>query len=65
MIVVNKKVIISGSAGFIGFHLTKKLMNMGFEVIGIDSLNDAYDVRLKNLRLNELSNNCTSKILLF
>jgi len=57
MIVVNKKVIISGSAGFIGFHLTKKLMNMGFEVIGIDSLNDAYDVRLKNLRLNELSNN--------
>ena len=57
MIVVNNKVIISGSAGFIGFHLTKKLMNMGFEVIGIDSLNDAYDVRLKNLRLNELSNN--------
>ena len=57
MIVVNNKVIISGSAGFIGFHLAKKLMNMGFEVIGIDSLNDAYDVRLKNLRLNELSNN--------
>ena len=57
MIVVNSKVIISGSAGFIGFHLAKKLMNMGFEVIGIDSLNDAYDVRLKNLRLNELSAN--------
>lgn len=47
MIVVDTKVIISGSAGFIGFHLAKKLMNMGFEVIGIDSLNDAYDVRLK------------------
>src|SRR5210317_1939266 len=57
MIVVNNKVIISGSAGFIGFHLAKKLMNMDFEVIGIDSLNDAYDVRLKNLRLNELSAN--------
>ena len=57
MIVVNNKVIISGSAGFIGFHLAKELMNMGFEVIGIDSLNDAYDVRLKNLRLNELSAN--------
>ena len=55
MIVVNNKVIISGSAGFIGFHLAKKLINMGFEVIGVDSLNDAYDVRLKNLRLNELS----------
>ena len=57
MIVVNNKVIISGSAGFIGFHLAKKLINMGFEVIGVDSLNDAYDVRLKNLRLSQLSNN--------
>ena len=57
MIVVNNKIIISGSAGFIGFHLAKKLINMGFEVIGIDSLNDAYDVRLKNLRITELSNN--------
>ena len=57
MIVVDKKVIISGSAGFIGFHLAKNLMNMGYGVIGIDSLNDAYDVRLKNLRVNELKNN--------
>ena len=57
MIVVNNKVIISGSAGFIGFHLAKKLINMGFEVIGVDSLNNAYDVRLKNLRLSQLSNN--------
>ena len=57
MIVVNNKVIISGSAGFIGFHLAKKLIDMGFDVIGVDSLNDAYDVRLKNLRLSELSNN--------
>ena len=57
MIVVNNKVIISGSAGFIGFHLAKKLIDMGFDVIGVDSLNDAYDVRLKNLRLSQLSNN--------
>ena len=57
MIVVNNKVIISGSAGFIGFHLAKKLINMGFDVIGVDSLNDAYDVRLKNLRLSQLNNN--------
>ena len=57
MIVVNNKIIISGSAGFIGFHLAKKLINMGFEVIGVDSLNNAYDVRLKNLRLSQLSNN--------
>ena len=57
MIVVDNKVIISGSAGFIGFHLANKLLDMGYEVIGIDSLNDAYDVRLKNLRITELSNN--------
>ena len=47
MIVVNNKIIISGTAGFIGFNLAKKLMGMGFEVVGVDSLNDAYDVRLK------------------
>jgi len=57
MIVVDNKVIISGSAGFIGFHLANKLLDMGYEVIGIDSLNDAYDVRLKNLRITELINN--------
>ena len=57
MIVVNNKIIISGTAGFIGFNLAKKLMDMGFEVVGVDSLNDAYDVRLKNLRISELSSN--------
>jgi nucleoside-diphosphate-sugar epimerase len=57
MIIVNKKVIISGTAGFIGFNLAKKLMNIGFEVVGVDSLNDAYDVRLKSLRISELSTN--------
>jgi UDP-glucuronate 4-epimerase len=57
MIVVDNKVIISGSAGFIGFHLANKLMDLGYKVIGIDSLNDAYDVRLKNLRITELINN--------
>ena len=57
MIIVNNKVIISGTAGFIGFNLAKKLMDMGFEVVGVDSLNDAYDVRLKNLRISELSSN--------
>jgi len=57
MIIVNNKVIISGTAGFIGFNLAKKLMDMGFEVVGVDSLNHAYDVRLKNLRISELSSN--------
>ncbi len=57
MIVVDNKIIISGSAGFIGFHLAKNLISMGYEVIGVDSLNEAYDVRLKNFRINELKNN--------
>ena len=61
MIIVNNKVIISGTAGFIGFNLAKKLMDMGFEVVGVDSLNDAYDVRLKSLRINELSSNKSYK----
>ena len=61
MIIVNNKVIISGTAGFIGFNLAKKLMNMGFEVVGVDSLNDAYDVRLKSLRISELSSNKSYK----
>jgi UDP-glucuronate 4-epimerase len=38
------KVMITGSAGFIGFHLALKLLKKGFEVRGIDSLNDYYDV---------------------
>lgn len=57
MFIVNNKVIISGTAGFIGFHLANKLLHAGYQVIGVDSLNDAYDVRLKSLRIGELKNN--------
>ena len=57
MIDVDNKIIISGTAGFIGFNLAKNLMDMGYGVIGVDSLNDAYDVRLKNFRINELKKN--------
>lgn len=49
-----KKYFITGSAGFIGFHLAKKLMEQGAEVIGIDNMNDYYDVRLKEARLDLL-----------
>lgn len=52
----NNIVLITGRAGFIGFHLTKRLLlnASGLKVIGIDNMNDYYDVGLKNARLEEL-----------
>jgi len=47
------KVLVTGSAGFIGFHLTKRLLERGDEVTGIDNINDYYDVNLKKSRLRE------------
>ncbi len=49
------KVLVTGSAGFIGSTLTKKLLERGDEVVGIDNLNDYYDVDLKKARLNLFS----------
>jgi UDP-glucuronate 4-epimerase len=49
-----QSILITGAAGFIGFHLTKKLCNLGFNVVGIDNLNDYYDVNLKHSRLRVL-----------
>lgn len=48
------KVLITGSAGFIGYHLAKKLLERGDEVIGLDNINDYYDINLKYARLDEL-----------
>tara|TARA_B110000483_G_C18149693_1_gene524913 strand:+ start:736 stop:1749 length:1014 start_codon:yes stop_codon:yes gene_type:complete len=48
------KILITGSAGFIGFHLSIKLLNMGKEVVGIDNINNYYDPKLKNSRLKIL-----------
>lgn len=45
------KILITGSAGFIGFHLARKLISEGWQVIGIDNLNDYYDPKLKEDRL--------------
>lgn len=47
------KILITGSAGFIGFHLTKRLLRDGFQVVGLDNINDYYDINLKYGRLNE------------
>lgn len=49
-----RSIIVTGAAGFIGFHVAKALCNMGFEVVGFDNLNDYYDPSLKHARLNEL-----------
>ncbi len=50
----HQKVLVTGIAGFIGFHLAKKLLSLGFQVIGIDNLSDYYDVNLKLNRLKAL-----------
>lgn len=48
------KVLVTGAAGFIGFHVSKRLIARGDEVVGLDNMNDYYDVRLKEARLAEL-----------
>jgi UDP-glucuronate 4-epimerase len=47
-------ILVTGVAGFIGFHVAKTLLERGDRVVGIDNLNDYYDVRLKRARLAEL-----------
>lgn len=47
------KILITGTAGFIGFHLARRLVQKGFEVVGLDNINNYYDVNLKYERLNE------------
>jgi UDP-glucuronate 4-epimerase len=54
MIEEKKKVLVTGIAGFIGFHLAKKLQKEGLDVYGLDSINDYYDPALKLARLQEL-----------
>jgi len=44
-------ILVTGAAGFIGFHLTRRLLDRGDTVVGLDNLNSYYDVRLKRDRL--------------
>ena len=49
-----EKVLVTGAAGFIGFHLAKRLLDDGCEVVGIDNMNPYYDISLKEARLEDL-----------
>lgn len=51
----SKIYMITGASGFIGYYLSQKLLDNGFQVIGIDNLNDYYDVKLKQSRLDQLT----------
>lgn len=50
------KILVTGAAGFIGFHTSTRLLQEGYEVVGIDNLNDYYDPELKKARLEQLDN---------
>lgn len=52
-----KRILVTGSAGFIGFHLSKLLLDEGFEVHGFDGMTDYYDVNLKRRRHQMLFQN--------
>ena len=58
---MKKTILVTGAAGFIGFHLSKKLSESGFNVIGIDNLNDYYEVFLKKMRLEKLGVHLTDE----
>ena len=51
-----KKILVTGAAGFIGFHLCGRLLSRGYEVTGIDNINDYYDPALKLARLRQIEN---------
>ena len=51
----NKVILVTGAAGFIGFHLSKQLLEKGVKIIGYDNINEYYDVRLKYARLDILN----------
>lgn len=51
------KILVTGAAGFIGYHLCERLVSLGHHVIGLDNINDYYDVNLKLARLNNLGIN--------
>ena len=49
------KILVTGAAGFIGFHISRRLLEDGHKVMGLDNVNDYYDVSLKRDRLKNLN----------
>ena len=60
---MTRRVLITGAAGFIGYHLSERLLAAGDEVFGLDNLNDYYDPRLKEARLERLKKQKTFRFL--
>ncbi|MBR6531879.1 MAG: NAD-dependent epimerase [Clostridia bacterium] len=56
MLDTSQKILVTGAAGFIGFHLSRSLLEQGATVVGFDNINDYYDVNLKYARLDILKN---------
>ena len=52
---MSNKILVTGAAGFIGFHICKKLIENNYEVLGIDNLNSYYEISLKKERINQVS----------
>ena len=53
---MNKKILVTGSSGFIGYHVCKELLKQGYQILGVDNHNSYYDVSLKEKRCNDLKN---------
>ncbi|WP_127580359.1 NAD-dependent epimerase [Paenibacillus koleovorans] len=53
----SKKILVTGCAGFIGYHLASRLLEIGFQVVGLDNMNDYYDAAIKQARLGLLQQN--------
>ena len=58
-----KKILVTGAAGFIGFHISKRLLEQGREVVGLDNMNDYYDPVIKETRISQLTPNAGFKFI--